>query len=329
MNKITFKWFLQLMVLCLLVLAAPASQAAPAYPTGPIRLVIPFPPGGPTDIIARELGARLGKNWNVPVIIDNRPGGNSFIATEHVARSPADGYTLLVAFFGTLVVNPSLYKQLPYDPVKDFAPVTTIATLPLMLVVPPDSPIHSIQDLVRLSKEKPNRFSFASGGIGQGAHLAGELLMNMTGIKMSHVPYKGNSQAVTDVLGGHVDMIFDGMTSSLPSVKAGKLRAVAVSTLTRAKAMPDLPTVAESGIPGFNVGSWFGLLAPARTPKPIVDKLNAELTAIIKSPDMQKVFDTQGLTPSPSSPQQFADLIQTETKKWAKVVKDAHITVEQ
>jgi tripartite-type tricarboxylate transporter receptor subunit TctC len=319
---------------CTLVAAAAAFALAPplataAYPDAPIRLVVPFPPGGPTDIIARELGARIGKDWNVPVVIDNRPGGNSFIATEHVARAPADGYTLLFAFFGTLVVNPSLYSKLPYDPVKDFEPITTIATLPLMLVVPPDSPIHSIQELVQLSREKPNRFTYATGGVGQGAHLAGALLMNMTGIKMTLVPYKGNAQAITDLLGGHVDMIFDGMTSSLPSVKAGKLRAIAVSTPTRAKAMPDLPTVAESGLPGFDVGSWFGLLAPAHTPKEVVDALNAEVVKVIDSPGMQSVFEAQGLTPSPSTPQQFAAFMRTETDKWAKVVKDAHITIEQ
>ena len=285
--------------------ASPAPAADDPYPSKPIHLVVPFPPGGPTDIITRALGMRLEKDWKATVIVEIRPGGNSFIATEYVARAPADGHYILVAFFGTLVVNPALYSQLPYDPVKDFAPVTTIATLPLMLVVPPDSPIHSIQDLVSLSKEKPNRFNFASGGAGQGAHLAGELLKSSTGISMTHVPYKSNSPAVIDLLGGHVDMLFDGMTSSLPYVRSGKLRAIAVSTRNRASAMPELPTVAESGVPGFDVGSWFGALVPAKTPRAVVAKLNAELvgamSASIIAPNGPGPRPTISTTLSPSS----------------------------
>ena len=316
------------LIACVLAGPATTSAAEDSYPSKPIHLVVPFPPGGPTDIITRALGAQLEKDWKTPVIVENRPGGNSFVATEYVARAPADGHYILVAFFGTLVVNPALYEKLPYDPVKDFAPVTTIATLPLMLVVPPDSPIHSIKELVALSKEKPNRFNFASGGAGQGAHLAGELLKSATGISMTHVPYKGNSPAVIDLLGGHVDMLFDGMTSSLPYVRSGKLRAIAVSTRNRASAMPDLPTVAESGVPGFDVGSWFGALVPAKTPKTFVSKLNAELVGAINSTEMKAVFSLQGLDPLPSTPEEFAAYMRTETLKWAKVVKDAHISVE-
>jgi tripartite-type tricarboxylate transporter receptor subunit TctC len=307
---------------CLAFAAAPsgAAEPGPAYPSRPIHFVLPFPPGGPTDVVARALGAKLGKEWDVPVIVENRPGGNSFIATEYVARSPADGYTLLFAFFGTLVVNPSLYDKLPYDPVKDFAPITTVATLPLMLVVPPDSPIHSINELISLSKAKPNRFSFASGGAGQGAHRAGELLKDMAGISMTHVPYKGNAPAVIDLLGAHVDMLFDGMTSSLPYVRAGKLRAIAVSTLNRAQAMPDLPTVAESGLPGFDVGSWFGILAPASTPKPVITKLNTEFVKIIDSADVKALLA--------STPDEFTAYMKKETAKWSKVVRDAHIKID-
>jgi tripartite-type tricarboxylate transporter receptor subunit TctC len=292
--------------IALTAITADAAETAPGYPSKPIHLILPFPPGGPTDVVARALGAKLGRDWDVPVIVENRPGGNSFIATEYVARTPADGYTLLFAFFGTLVVNPSLYEKLPYDPVKDFAPITTVATLPLMLVVPPDSPIHSISELIALSKAKPNRFSFASGGAGQGAHLAGELLKDMAGISMTHVPYKGNAPAVIDLLGGHVDMLFDGMTSSLPYVKAGRLRAIAISTLKRADAMPNLPTVAESGLPGFDVGSWFGILAPANTPKAVVAKLNTEFVKIIDSDDVKALLATQGLDAMASTPDEFA-----------------------
>ncbi|MBO9353541.1 tripartite tricarboxylate transporter substrate binding protein [Bordetella petrii] len=318
------------LILTLACLAGAATLPAAAqdtYPSKPIHLILPFPPGGPTDTVSRALGERLGQAWKVPVVVENRPGGNSFIATEMVAKAAPDGYSLLVAFFGTLVVNPSLYDTLPYDPVKDFAPVTTVATLPLMLVVRPDSPIHSINDVITLSKAQPNRFSFASGGAGQGAHLAGELLENMAGISMTHVPYKGNAPAIVDLLGGHVDMIFDGMTSSLPHVRSGKLRAVAISTKKRASAMPELPTVDESGLPGFDVGSWFGILAPAGTPKPVVDKLNAELTRIINSADMQQLLARQGLDPMPMSPQAFADYMRQETRKWEDVVRKAGIKI--
>jgi tripartite-type tricarboxylate transporter receptor subunit TctC len=308
--------------------AVAVAQSTDAYPSKPIRLVVPFPPGGPTDVIARAMGTALSSSWSVPVVVENRPGGNSFPATELVARGPADGYTLLFAFFGTLVVNPSLYAKLPYDPVKDFAPITTIATLPLMLVVPPNSPIHSINDLIALSKAKPDRFSFASGGTGQGGHLAGELFKNMAGISMTHVPYKGNALAVNDLLGGHVDLLFDGMSSSLVHVKSGRLRAIAVTTRKRASAMPELPTVDELGLPGFDVGSWFGVLAPAATPKPVVAKLNAEFVRIINTPELRSLLATQGLDPLPSTPEEFASFMQRESAKWGKVVREANIKPE-
>ena len=326
-----FRWIIQASIVASLSTAATvalANKSAEAYPSKPIHLILPFPPGGPTDTVSRALGERLGKVWDVPVIVENRPGGNSFIATEAVVRSKPDGYALLVAFFGTLVVNPSLYDQLPYDPVKDLTPVTTVATLPLMLVVNPQSPVHSIQDLIKLSKAEPNRFTFASGGAGQGAHLAVELLKNMADISMIHVPYKGNAPAVADLLGNHVDMIFDGMTSSLPHVKSGRLRAIAVSTQNRAAAMPDLPTVAESGLPGFDVGSWFGILAPANTPESIVAKLNAELVKIINSPEFKSILANLGLEAMPSTPEEFTSYMAQETAKWAKVVHDAQIKID-
>ena len=304
------------------------AQDAAAWPQRAVTLIVPFPAGGGGDTLARLVADPLSRQLGQPLIIENRPGGTSFIATDAVAHSPADGYTLLVAFFGTLVVNPSLYNKLPYDPVKDFAPVTTVANLPLMLVVNPQPPIHSIRQLIELSKEKPNRFTFASGGAGQGAHLAGEMLKNMAGISLIHVPYKGNAPAVMDLLGNHVDMLFDGMTSSLPYVKSGRLRAIAVSTLKRASAMPDLPTVAESGLPGFDVGSWFGILAPAHTPVPVIAKLNTELVRIINSPDFTAQLRTLGLDPMTSTPTEFAAYMRQETAKWAKVVHDAHIKID-
>ena len=316
-------------ILPCMAMAQGAGQASStSFPGKPVHLVLPFPPGGPTDVISRALAQQLTEMWKQPVVVENKPGGNSFIATEYVAKSAPDGHTLLVAFFGTLVVNPSLYSKLPYDPVKDFVPITTVATLPLMLVVNPASPIRSIEDLVTLSKQTPNRFSFASGGAGQGAHLAGELLKNMTGIQMTHVPYKGNAPAVADVIGGHVDMIFDGMTSSLPHVKSGKLRAISVTTAKRASALPDLPTVAESGLPGFDVGSWFGILAPAGTPAAVVEKLNADIVRAIRGAEMSRQFVTTGLDPFPLSSKAFAEYMEKETANWAKVVRDAGIKAE-
>jgi tripartite-type tricarboxylate transporter receptor subunit TctC len=316
--------------LVLLLSGAATAQPAPEaeYPSRLVRLVIPFPPGGPTDVMSRAIAQEMRDSWKQPVIVENKPGGNSFIATELVAKSPPDGYTLLVAFFGTLAVNPSLYEKLPYDPVKDFAPITTIATLPLMLVVNPDSPIRTVKDLIEQAKANPGKLTYASGGAGQGAHLAGELFNMMAGVSMVHVPYKGNAPAVLDVMGGHVDMIFDGMTSSLPQVQAGKLRGVAVSTLKRATAMADLPTVAESGLPGFDVGSWFGILAPAGTSAPIVAKLNAELVRILKSAEIQKLMAASGLDPMPSTPEEFATYMAAETAKWSKVVKEAKIKAD-
>jgi tripartite-type tricarboxylate transporter receptor subunit TctC len=309
-------------------MAQARADAAGDYPNRLIKIVIPFPPGGPTDVMSRAIAQELRDAWRQPVIVDNRPGGNSFIATEAVAKAPPDGYTLLVAFFGTLAVNPSLYDKLPYDPVKDFTPITTIATLPLMLVVNPDSPIRTVKDVIDQAKANPGKLTYASGGAGQGAHLAGALFDLMAGTSMVHVPYKGNAPAVLDVMGGHVDMIFDGMTTSLPQVQAGKLRAVAVSTLKRAASMPDLPTVAESGLAGFDVGSWFGALAPAGTPAPIVAKLNAELVRILKSPEILKLMAASGLDPLPSTPAEFAAYMAAETEKWTKVVKEARIKAD-
>jgi len=308
--------------------AAGQQDAVKDYPNRLVRIIVPFPPGGPADLMARSIADGLRAAWSQPVIVENRPGGNGFIGAEAVARAPADGYTLFVAFFGTLVVNPSLYVKLPYDPMKDFAPITTIATLPLMLVVNPRSPIRSIADLIAQAKARPDTLNFASGGRGQGAHLAGELFKSMAGVSMVHVPYKGNAPAIADVIGGHVDMIFDGMATSLPHVQSGALRAIAVSTIRRASAMPDLPTVAEQGLPGFDVGSWFGILATGGTPAAIVTKLNETIVGILKQPASMKLMADAGLDPLPSTPSEFTEFMNTETDKWAKVIRDAKITPE-
>jgi tripartite-type tricarboxylate transporter receptor subunit TctC len=315
-----------------LVLAAasgPArAQDAAGYPRDPVRLVVPFPPGGPTDLVARALARELTSDWSQTVIVENRAGGNSVPAAEMVARARPDGLTLFMPFFGTLVVNPALYAQLPYDPVRDFAPITTLATLPLMLVVNPASPIHSIAELIAAAKARPGTLTYASGGIGQGAHLAGALLERMAGISLVHVPYRGNAPAVADVIAGHTGMIFDGMATSLPHVRAGRLRAIAISTAQRAAAVPELPTVAESGLPGFDVGSWFGLLAPAGTPGPIVQRINASVHLAMRREAMQTLLSNAGLVPTLNSPEEFSTLMAAETRRWSTLVREAGIRVE-
>lgn len=302
--------------------------SAGVYPARAIRIIVPYPPGGAVDPVARAIAQRLTVQWSQSVIVDNRPGGNTFIAAEAVANAPADGYTLLVAAVGTLAVNPALYPKLPYDVVRDYAPISKIADLPLMLVVPPDSKLRSVKDLIDQARASPGRFTFASGGAGQGTHLAGELFKSMAGVSMVHVPYKGNAPAVMDVIAGRIDLIFDGMAASLGNVKAGKLRALAVTTPRRATAMPDLPTVAEAGLPGFDVGSWFGLLAPAATPEAVVVKLNEAVVAILRDAEVTRLMSGLGLEPAPSTPEEFARYMRAETVKWTRVIRDANIKVE-
>ena len=310
--------------------AASAAQAqdAGAFPTQAVRLIVPFPPGGPADLVARALARDLATEWRQPVVVENRAGGNGFPAAEAVVRSAPDGHTLFVPFFGTLVVVPHLYAALPFDPIRDFAPVTAIATLPLMLVVKPDAPFRSLADIVAAARERPGTISYASGGVGQGAHLAGAMLQQMTGAPMVHVPYRGNAPAVADVIAGHVTMIFDGMATSLPHVREGRLRGIAVSTAQRASSMPELPTVAESGYPGFDVGSWFGLLAPAGTPPATVQAINAKVLEVMGRPAFLSLLATSGLEPRPGSPAAFATLIQDETQRWGNVIRAAGIRAE-
>lgn len=314
--------------LAALAAATPAVARAQSYPTEAVKLVIPFPPGGPTDLAGRALAREMSADWGQPVVVDNRAGGNGFPAAEAVARARPDGHTLFMPFFGTLVVNPGLYASLPYDPVRDFAPITTIATLPLMLVVNPTAPWRTLGDVIADAKRRPDAITYASGGIGQGAHLAGALLAKMAGIQLTHVPYRGNAPAVADVIAGHVNMIFDGMATSLPHVRGGRLRAVAVATARRASAMPDLPTVAESGLPGFDVGSWFGLLAPAGTPAPVVERINAEVRTALGREAVRKLIADAGLEAVPCSPQEFATMMRAETQRWTELIRETGIRAE-
>ena len=297
------------------------SAAAQSYPTKPIRIIVPFPPGGATDILARAVGVELTKTWGQPVLVENRPGAGGNIGTDIVAKATPDGYTLVMGTVGTHAINMSLYPKMPYDTVKDFAPVTLVASVPNLLVVHPSLPVKTVNDLIELAKSKPGQIYFASSGNGTSIHLAGELFKAMANVSMVHVPYKGSAPAVADLLGGQVSLMFDNMPSSLPHAKAGKLRPIGVTSAKRSPALPEVPTIAESGLPGYEASSWFGLLAPAATPREVVNKLSQTIAASLQTPEMKERLSTQGAEPVGNTPEQFATYIQSEISKWAKVVR--------
>ena len=309
----------------------PLAAGAEGYPNKPVRLIVPFPAAGTTDLLARAIAQKLSEALGQQFVVDNRPGAGGNIGSEIVARAAPDGYTLLMGTVGTHAINQSLYAKMPYDNVKDFVPVVLVAGVPNVLVVNPGVPVKSVADLVALAKEKPGMINFASSGNGTSIHLSGELFKTMTGTQITHVPYKGSSPALTDLLGGQVQIMFDNLPSSLPHIKSGKLRAVAVTSSKRAPALPELPTIAESGIPslaGFEASSWFGILAPAGTPRDIVLKINAEANKALQSSDMKEKLLSQGAEAVGNSPEFFADYIRSETVKWAKVVKDSGAKVD-
>ncbi len=297
------------------------------YPERPIRVIVPYAPGGGTDITTRTVAQRLTESLKSPVVVDNRPGAAGNIGKEIAARSTPDGYTLLTAGL-SFAVNPSLFTKLGYDPVRDFDPISLIATAPLIVVVHPSVPVTSIRELVALAKAKPGGLNYASGGIGTGNHVAGELFKYMANVDIVHVPYKGGGPALTDVVAGHVQILFNTSTSTVPFLKSGKLRALAVTGAQRSPGMRELPTVAESGLPGFDVGVWFGLVAPARTPRPIIEKLNREIVRISRLPDAREQFAAQGADPVGSTPLEFAQHIRAEVAKWAKVARAANLKAE-
>jgi tripartite-type tricarboxylate transporter receptor subunit TctC len=319
---------LQCAALAAVLALTAAGAVAQNYPTKPIRLVVPFPPGGTTDILAREVGQRLSASLGQTVVIDNRPGAAGNIGTELVAKSAADGYTLLMCTVSTHAINPNLYAKLPYDHVADFAPVILVASVPNVLEVTPSLPVNSVADLIKLAKQKPGQINFASSGSGTSIHLSGELFKTMAGVDMTHVPYKGSAPALTDLIGGQVQVMFDNLPSSLPQIKAGKLRAIAVTSAQRAPALPNVPTIAESGLPGFEAGSWFGVVAPAGTPPAIIARINADLNEWLQSPDAKEKLLAQGAAAVGGSPDQFAAYIRAETEKWAKVVKASGAKVD-
>jgi tripartite-type tricarboxylate transporter receptor subunit TctC len=305
------------------VIAAPATVFAQAFPAKAITIIVPFPPGGVTDPVARMVGQRMSENIKQPVVVENKPGASGIIAAEFVKKQPADGYTVLFGFTGAFAVNPSLYSKLPYDPLKDFQPVTLLINTPHILVVPADSPAKSVKDLVALAKSKSGGLTFASQGIGAGGHLLGEMLKAQTKTNLSHVPYKGSAPALQDMLAGRVDLFFDAVVTSLPFVKDGKLRALAIANKTRSKLLPDLPTMTEAGFPGVEMDQWFGMMVPAGTPQAVVLKLNEEFIKAVRSPDIEKSLTERGLEVVTNTPEQFTALIKSDTVTLGKVVKQS------
>ena len=296
------------------------AQSAP-YPNRPVKLVIPFPPGGPLDIIGRAIAQKASEDWGQSVVVDNRPGAGGNIGADIVAKSPPDGYTILMGALSTHAVNPSLYSKMPYDAVKDFAPISLVAITPNVLVVNASLPVNSAKEFIAYAKANSGKLSFGSGSNGSAGHLAGELFKVDTKTDIVHVPYKGGAPATQALLAGDTQFMFDNLANAMPQVKAGKLKALAVTTAERSKLAPDLPTMAEAGMPGFDISTWFGLLAPAGTPKDVIAKWNAEVVKILNSPDMRERLTAQGAEPAPTTPEQFVAFIQSEIPKYARIVK--------
>ena len=314
--------------LLLACVAAMASPAARAQSTKPLRFVVPFPPGGSTDILARAIGAKLGTALGQTVIIDNKPGAGGSLGASEVARAEPDGNTLLMGHIGTLAVNPALYPKLPYDPVKSFVPVAWVARVPNILVVNAKSPIKTLADLVAQARAKPGHLTYSSGGNGSAAHIAFEYLKLQAKFPMLHIPYRGTGPSVTDLMGGQVDATFTGSPVVLPHVRSGQLRALAVSSTKRLPSLPDVPTVAESGFPGFDADQWYGVVAPAGTPAAVVARLNAEINKALQNPQVAQQLDGEGAVPVPGSPQAFGDLIAREIPRWAKVVQAGNVRAD-
>ena len=312
-----------LQAFCALALAAftPAASAQ-SYPVKPVRFVVPYPPGGPTDILGRAVAQALGESVGQPVIVDNKPGASGMIGAEQVAKAAPDGYTILVNA-SIHVINPSLYSKTSFDAMKDFVPVSQIASVPLILVVGQSVPANSVKELIALAKASPGKLTFASSSVGAAPHLAGELLKRMAGVDIVHVPYKGSGPATADLIGGHVTMMIDSMPSSIAHVKAGKLKVLGVSTAKRISALPDTPTIAESGLPGFDIATWYGVWAPAGTPKEIVNRLSGEIAKALKRADLKERLAGLGAEPVGSTPAEFAAYCESEFKRWGRVVKES------
>lgn len=323
----TAKMSKTLVIALVLCGAGALAQAADPYPSRPIRMIVAYPPGGGTDQVGRVMADQLSQTLGQNVVVDNRGGATGNIGTELAARAVPDGYTLLMGNVAPNAVNISLFKKLGFDPVKDFEPVSLVAVTPNILVAHPSIPVKTIKELIAYARAKPGALNFPSAGVGSSSHLAGEMLKSMTGISMVHIPFKGGGPALVAVIAGEVQIMFATMPAAMPHVKSGKVKPVAVTTAKRSQAMPELPTIAESGIKGYEASTWYGLLAPARTPQPIINRLHGDTVKILAGPTRQRL-EVQGFEPEGGTPAEFAAYIKSEITKWAKVIKDAGIPAE-
>ncbi|HEV7392364.1 MAG TPA: tripartite tricarboxylate transporter substrate binding protein [Burkholderiales bacterium] len=317
-------------VAAMVVLAATIASArgAAPFPAKPVRIVVPFGPGGTSDVVTRIVSPTLSELWGQQLVVDNRPGAGGNIGSELVARAPADGYTLVMATVATHGIGPSLYTKLPFHPIKDFAPISLLASTPSVVIVNPSVPVSSVRELIALARSKPGLLLFGSAGNGGSLHLSGELLNSMTGVKLLHVPYKGAAAALIDLMSGQIQIMFDTLPSAIPHIKSRKVKALAVTSASRIQALPDVPTVSESGVPGYEVTSWYGPLAPAATPRSIVQKLEADFVRTANAPEVQQRLTAAGADPIGSTAETFAAFIETELKKWGKVVRESGARID-
>jgi len=325
--------FGRLLAVAALAVMALAPAHAQTWPSKPVRIIVPFPPGGTTDIVARSIGVELQRMWQHPVVIENRAGAGGNIGADSVAKSPGDGYTLLMGTVGTHAINQALYAQsgskMSFDPAKDFVPITLVAGVPNVMVINPKLPVNSVAEFIAYAKARPGQLNMASSGNGTSTHLTGELFKTVTGTYMVHFPYRGSAPAVTDLITGNMNVMFDNLPSALPHIKSGRLKALAVTSRTRSPALPDVPTIEEAaGLKGFDASSWFGLFAPAGTPRTVVDKIQADVAKPLSQPAVRERFVAQGADPGGNTPDQFATFIRAETDKWMRVVKFSNAKVD-
>ena len=327
-NMYKFMIFMTMVAVSILNKSVWAQSSGEIFPNRSVTIVVPFPPGGGTDASARLLAQKLSVKWGQSVIVENKAGASGMLGSEYVSRAKPDGYTLLIGNVGTLSINSSLYKKMPYDWERAFSPISMIAELPYVLLVTPSFPANNVKDLIAYAKARPGKVSYASSGSGGGPHIAAEMFEMAAGIQLLHVPYKGGGPAAADVMAGHVDMYFATVLESIGSVRTGKLRGLAVSSATKSPALPELLTIAEAGLPGFETSSWVGLVAPAATPINIVDQISSDLKVIINDPEVKKTLIQQGATPMPMTPAMFKTRIESDRQRYARVIKEANIQVE-